>query len=248
MFTQSKAYERFKLALGKKDFRIAFELIKMHPFIKEFPEYAKIMTYAETLHKKSKELIQKGETNSALVMLNTLSNFKDYADEVEESMKTIKEKQKFTQAIVKENLVLAYALLDESDDLLKTTEGKELNNEWNYSLAKANSFAVKGEIDGIKENLEKYMKINSKFMSIASVFAWAYMIQLENAIRAKKEMIVIEDGIRKYVSIFGYQDQIDSFVSIFKKYYKETRMNLEFEPKGSIRMWNPTKIVNSILD
>ena len=85
-------------------------------------------------------------------------------------------------------------------------------------------------------------------MVIGSTFSWCYMIQLENAIKQKKAQTIIEDGVKNYVLQFGYHDEIDSFVAIFKRYYKSSRLNLEFEPKGSMKMWNPSMIVNSILD
>jgi len=248
MFTQNKVYDRFKIVVNKKNFRMAFDLLKMHPFLKEFPEYTSIMNYSDRLYIKSKDLIQKDEIDAAITMLNILSSFTDYKDEVKKLMTKIKLKQRFTKAVDKNNLLLAYTLLDSNDDLEDTKEGKKLLNEWNDTLDKANDFAVQGDSLGVESSFLKYIKVESKFVVIASTFSWCYMIQLENAIKKKKAQAIIEDGIRNYVLQFGYRDEIDSFVTIFKKYYKSSRLDLEFEPKGSISMWNPSMIVNSILD
>ena len=248
MFTQNKVYDRFKAVVGKKNFRMAFDLLKMHPFLKEFPEYTSIMNYSDRLYIKSKELIQNDKIDSAIAMLNILSSFIEYKDEVKKLMMSIKLKQKFTKAVEDNNLLLSYALLDSNEDLEDTDDGKRLLSEWDETLEIANDFAAIGNSKGVESSMAKYIKIESKFMVIGSTFSWCYMIQLENAIKQKKAQTVIEDGVKNYVLQFGYHDEIDSFVSIFKRYYKSSRLDLEFEPKGSMKMWNPSMIVNSILD
>jgi len=92
------------------------------------------------------------------------------------------------------------------------------------------------------------MHISSKHMAIGTVFAWCYMVQLENAVKKKMDQSVIENGIKNYILSFGVQDQIESFFNIFKKYYPDSKLSLELQTKGSLSMWRPSMIVNSILD
>jgi len=74
------------------------------------------------------------------------------------------------------------------------------------------------------------------------------MIQLEQAIKRKEDKHLIENGIKNYILCFGIQDQIESFFNIFMKYYKDSKLNLELQTKGSLSMWRPSMIVKSILD
>jgi len=101
---------------------------------------------------------------------------------------------------------------------------------------------------GIKRVLSRYMNISSKYLHLANLFGWAYMVQLEQAVRQKKERSSIENGIKNYILCFGVQEQIEVFFKIFKKYYPESKLNLELQTKGSMVMWRPSMIVNSILD
>ncbi|MEA2100286.1 MAG: hypothetical protein U9P72_09175 [Campylobacterota bacterium] len=248
LFTQGTVYQRFKDVVGKKDFKIACELVKHHPYLKEFPEYAKMINYGDKLYTKVYELIDANEINTALKMLHILHNFSNFSLEVKEIIDDISAKQQFNSAIKEDNIILAYALLDKHEDLLDTVDGKRLQEEWSDDVSVANSYAAKGDPEGIKDSLEIYMNMKSRYMSIATIFGWCYMRQLENALVKKEELKVIESGIKKYVSYFGSQNQMESFFNIFKRYHKESKMELETLTKGSLAEWRPSMIFNSILE
>jgi hypothetical protein len=248
LFTQGEVYKRFKIALGQKDFRITFELVKLHPFLMEFPEYNTIMNYADTLYIKSQEFLQVGDTHSAIKILRILIDFPDFVVEVKEMMNEIESKQKFFKAIKDEDIVVAYNMLDLSEDLQKTEDGKRLQQQWNKDLTTASTYAVEGDVFGVKKALASYMMINSKYMALGTVFGWCYMIQLEKAIAVIKDKFLIEEGIKNYVLNFGLQDQILSLYEIFIAKFPNSKLNLELLTKGSLSMWRPSMIVNSILD
>jgi len=75
LLTQGEIYKRFRVSIGQKDFRLCFELIKQHPFLKEFPEYETIMNYADTLYIKSQKSINDGDTHSAIKSASILNIF-----------------------------------------------------------------------------------------------------------------------------------------------------------------------------
>jgi len=248
LFSQSEIYKRFKIAMGQKDFKAAFELIKLHPFLKEFPEYEAIMNYSDTLYVKAQKLIQDDDTHAAIKIFRVLIDFPDFEEDAKKLILEIQAKQKFFNAIKDEDTVLAYNILADFEDLQNTEDGKLLQKQWNNDLEKANKYAVEGNINNIQKALAKYMNISSKYMALGTIFGWSYMIQLEQAIKQKKEQTIIENGIKNYMLSFGLQDQILSFYEIFIKYYPESKLNLELQTKGSLSMWRPSMIVNSILD
>ena len=248
LLTQGEVYKRFRVALAQKEFRICFELIHHHPFLMEFPEYRMLMDYGDSLYFKAQTLIQKGETHQAIKLLRILEDFPDFKEDAKQLVIDIESKQEFFIAIRENDLVSAYNLLAVSEDLYETEAGQKLEQQWEEDLEKAREYAIEGDAMGVKNALSKYLKISSKYNSIATMFSLCYIVQLEQGIRKKLERKVLENGIKRYVLMFGIQEQIESFFQIFKKYYKDTKLNIEKLKQGSFEMWRPSMIVKSILE
>ncbi len=248
LFAQGEVYKRFKVSLGQKDFKIVFELIKLHPFLKEFPEYKSIMDYGDSLYIKSQKFMDEDDTHSTTKILRILIDFPDFSTEVKELSHNIEVKQKFYKAIRDKDMISAYNMLSLSEDLLETEDGRDLQDRWNRDLIKANSFAMEGNVEAIKVILDDYMVVNSKYVSLGSIFGWCYMTQIERAIEHQREQAFIENGIKNYILSFGLQDQILSLFEIFISEYSSSKLNLRLLSKGDLKMWRPSMIVNSILD
>lgn len=248
LLTKSEVYKRFRVAIGQKDFRVSFELIKQHPFLKEFADYEALMNYADTLYINSQKLLQSGDTHAAIKVLRILVDFTDFSKEVKELMREIEHKQKFYNAVEEGDHSSAYNLLSIDDELQESEDGKKLLQDWNDDLSKANEQALDGNIKELNKVLAKYMKISSKNGALANIYGWCYMAQLENAVKLKKEQALIENGIKNYILYFGLQDQIENFFNTFKKMYPKSKLNLDLQTKGSISMWRSSMIVKSILD
>lgn len=247
LFSKGAVYKRFKIYLAEKKFKLIFQLVNKYTFLKEFPEYDAIMNYGDTLYMGITKLIDEGDSHLALKKLNILKDFIDYEEEVNELIQEIEQKQKFSVAIQKKDLVSEYDLLAVSPQLQNTKDGIKLQEVWEKDLQKANNCAVKAEVNNIKIILDKYMLVSSKYMSLATVFAWCYRVELENLIKTKTKREIIEEGIKKYLLLFGASDQILSYFEIFKKYYPDTKLDIENLNKGSMSQWRPSMIVDSIL-
>jgi hypothetical protein len=248
LLTEGKAYKLFKKYIAKKDFKMVFEMMKHYPFLNEFPERELVENYGVSLYVKAQKLIKADNTTEALQLLRILIDFKDFAEEAEELRNDIENSMLFNEAIENNDMVTAYRLLDNTDSLQETEKGKELFEKWSLSLEKANESAAVGEVSGVQEALKEYMDISSKHMSIGSVIAWSYISQLERAVKQKKDQAYIEKGVKNYILHFGLRDEIESFYNIFKMYYRDSKLNLEMLHKGSMKMWKPSMIVDSILD
>ncbi|MEN4045205.1 WD40 repeat domain-containing protein [Sulfurimonas sp. NWX367] len=248
VLTKGAIYKRFRNALGKKDFKLASALVHQNPFLKEFPEYDSMIKYADTIYMKIQKLVYEGENIAAMKLMNLLSTFTDFKDEVELMLKEIQNKQKFYDAVESGDYQTAYNMMAEYEELQETKAGEKLQNEWDADLIKANSFAAVGDVNGVKNILHKYFDISSKTTALATIFAWTYINQLETAIREKRDRKEIENGIKNYILNFGIDDQIEILFEIFKKRYKDTKLDIEQLKKGSLSMWRPSMIVKSILD
>ena len=174
-------------------------------------------------------------------------DFEDFKEEVKGIIVDIENKQKFFNIIQDGNLLLAYNLLDNSVNLRNSEDGKRLQQLWKNDLNIANAHAANGDIDEIKSVLEKYMKINSKTVAIATIFSSCYIAQLEKSIKELKDRKTIERGIKNYILYYGLIEQFRSFFETFKEKYPDTKLNPNSQIQGSINSWRPSMIVNSIL-
>jgi len=248
IMSKGEVYKRFKLAIGQKDFKVCFELIKHNPFLIEFPEYNALMKFADTIYIKLNQHLKDGDIHSAIKMARVLRDFPDFQMEIHKLEFDLDSKQKFFKAIDENDTMTAYNMMAISEDLLLTSEGKILHEKWNSDIAEANAFVVNGNVEGVRRTLDQYMSISSKYRSLAVIFAWTYMVQLENALDDGVSQSKIENGIKNYILNFGIQDQIENFFASFKKKFTTSKLNLELLSKGSLAMWRPSMIVNSILD
>ena len=248
LMTQASVYKRFRESVVKKDFVIVFSLVKQHPFLKEFSDYDALLSYADSLYIQAQRYLQADETHLALKLFRILKVFPNFAQEAHDSIIFIETKQKFFNAIESKDMALAYMLLDMHEELQNTPDGARLQKEWNEDIVDAYYYATQGDAQGVEKQLFTYKQIGSKYRYIATLIAWCYMVQLENAIREKQEMQTIENGIKKFVLQFGLQDQIISFYELFTQTYPHSKLKLDSMPHGALRLWKPSMIVKSILD
>jgi len=248
LFAQGEIYKRFRWAISREDFKVVFELSKVHLFLKRLKEYEDLMKYADKLYIDAIQAIGRGENVLAMKNLRILLDFKDFKDEVKKLLEGIEKKQKFLEAIKDEKFVLAYNLLAISKELQDTKEGIKLQEFWKRDVKEANKYAIQGDVTKIEEVLEQYFKIVSKYTLLASVFRLCYLVQIEEAMRTKVHQRDIEKGIKNYLLFFGVDNKIKIFYYNFMRNYKDSKLNLEYLQKGSFEKWKPIMIVKSILD
>ncbi len=248
MFIQSDVYNRFKIALGQKDFAQVYVYLHKHPFLRNFPEYHAMMKYAQKLYDEAMDHLEKNELNSALKYLRMVTEFEEYYDKVKMLIEDIESRYKFLEAIKENDLSQAYRYLSQNEELSLTNEGKILEKKWDKALLQANKFAAKGDVAGVKNAFEEFLEVKQKFAAIASVFAYAYRTQIENAIRGAQPLHVVEKGFKNYISIFGKDEQIENLFAVFQQRYRDSKLNIELLSAGSIGNWHPAMIVSNILE
>ncbi len=248
VLTKSEIYKRFKNAMAKKEFKVCFDLVKKNPFLRELPEYTTLMNFADSLFIKAQKYMQEGDIHSAIKILRVLQDFEGFEDEAKKYMLSLEQKAKFYAALTQKDYDTAYEMMDKEESLIETKEGSALQQRWNNDLQKARHFAAQGDVSGVRSVLKKYETIPSKFMALATIYAFTYIMQLEQALDQGVERARIEKGIKNYLLDFGLTQQIEDFFEKFKAKYPDTKLNLELLKKGSLSMWKPLKIVESILD
>ena len=248
MFVQSDVYNRFKVALGQKDFKQVYVYLEKHPFLKNFPEYHAMMEYAQTLYDKAMEHLKKNDLIAALKYLRLVSEFQEFSEKVKMLIEDIESRYRFLEAIKENNLSRAYHFMAKNEELAATKEGQQLEQKWDTAAFKANRFAARGDIMGVKNALEEFLDVKQKHTAIASIAAYAYRIQIENAIKTKQPMQTVERGIKNYVGMFGKDEQIEALFTIFQQRYKDSKLNIDLLHEGSLNSWHPAMIVPNILE
>ncbi|MDA7816689.1 hypothetical protein N9A28_00690 [Sulfurimonas sp.] len=248
LMLNADVHKRFKLAIGTKDFKLCYELIKQHPFLTEYNEYDTLAKYASTLYTNIQTFILEGNTHSAIKLIDILSDFDDYKNDATAMLKEVEDKQKFFNAIENSDMISAYNFLDSHDSLQLSEDGKRLQNLWDKDIVIADEYASKGDMESLRDIFHKYMKIESKYIAISTIVSWCYISQLQNAIIENKSQSSIENGIKNYVLYFGLTEQIFSFYKTFISQNKTSKLTLDSLAEGSLDKWKPSMIVNSILD
>ena len=245
LFTEKRLYEYFKKVITSRNFIKFFELIKNHPFLKEFSEYNTVMEYADKLYIQAMKGYQNNDLSIAKRACEVLIHFPDYSKEANELLETIKVKHLFFDAITSENYLNAFGYLASYPLLYETQEAQKLESHWNKVLDLALRYAVKGEIDGLRKYFEFYLPISAKYASMGGVFAQCYSVQLEEKLRAHAPSSDLENGIRNYVGLFGVDDYIIFFFNLYKRDYT-TNMDLKMLKHGSMESWTPSMLIRDI--
>lgn len=244
----SLSLNRFKSALAENDLKTASSYVKKYPCLKETKDYNAFIAYVDNLYITAAKDYQSGNLIAAIKVFRVLVELDDFKSELEPLIKNIEAQQEFNKTIVEGEFEKSYKLLDNFKFLQSSDEAKELISIWESDYEKASEFASVANVDGIKEVLEKYFKIDTKYVAIATVVSWCYISELTNAIKNGFEQKIIEDGIKKFILYFGIIEQIEIFYSLFKQRYGATKLKLESLPEGSMKNFRPAMIVKSILE
>ena len=248
MVAKSEVFVRLKSDMAKKDFKVAFELIKVNPFLKEFEEYNKLLMYGDSLYISICKAMDSRDIYESIKSLRVLRDFPDYEVIAKKMIQDIESQGQFFKAVDDGDLQSAYRLLSKSELLENTQAGQKLIKQWQNDLALAEVYVIKADILAIDGVLGDYKNIGSKQMSVARIYAWAYINQIEYAIAHNKEKTYIEKGFKNYILNFGVDDHIISTFEIYEKKYGKTKLNLDALKKGIRAMWRPSMRVKNILE
>ncbi len=239
LFDQRRMYEYLKKVIASRDFVKFFDLIKMHPFLKEFAEYNAIMDYADKLYIQAQKSYMQADYATARKSCEILINFPDYTAEAQEMADTIRVKHLFYDAIASNNLPNAFSYLSSYPLLYETPEAQVLERQWNILVDQAQRLAAKGLASETLDVFEPYFGITDKYTAMAGVVAQAYCVQLEQKLKNKEAQTLLEKGIRQYVGIFGIDEGILTIYDYFKARYSST-LDIDTLRKGSHEAWTPS--------
>lgn len=245
LFEQRRMYEFMKKVIVSRDFVKFFDLVKMHPFLKEFSEYNSVMEYGDKLYVQAQKGYMEGDYSTARKACEILITFPDYTAEAQEMANTIRVKHLFYDAIASNNLANAFGYLSSYPLLYETPEAQVLERQWNALADQAQKYAAKGSAAETLALFQPYFGIQDKHAAMAGIMAQAYCVQLEQKFQKNVSQGELEKGIRQYVAIFGIDEGILTLFDAFKERYS-TSLELEFLKKGSFESWKPSIRIDDI--
>lgn len=245
LFEQRRMYEFMKKVIASRDFIKFFDLVKMHPFLKEFSEYNSVMEYGDKLYVQAQKGYIEGDYSTARKACEILITFPDYTAEAQEMANTIRVKHLFYDAIASNNLANAFGYLSSYPLLYETPEAQVLERQWNALADQAQKYAAKGSASETLALFQPYFGIQDKHAAMAGIMAQAYCVQLEQKFQKNVSQAELEKGIRQYVAIFGIDEGILTLFDTFKEKYSTT-LELEFLKKGSFESWKPSIRIDDI--
>ncbi len=245
LFSERRMYEYFKKVIAQRDYAKFFDLIKQHPFLKEFPEYKAVLERADKLYIQTYKAYSDGDYATAQKGCDMLSVFPDYAPGAHKMAETMKIKTLFLSAVGANNLTNAFSYLNSSPFLYETPEAQELERQWNRSVDEAQRCAAKGEPREVMEVFAPYRTVRAKYAAIGAVMEQAYCAQLENKIAQHEPQSAIENGIRRYVTLFGRDEGILSVFQYFASNY-DTKLDILTLKEGSLESWTPLMRIDDI--
>lgn len=245
LFEKRRMYEYFKRVIMQRDYVKFFDLVKRHPFLKEFAEYTAVLEYADKLYIQTSRAYAAGDYAAAQNGCDILVAFPDYSQEMHKMSETIKVKHLFLNAVATNNTVNAFSYLASFPFLYEIPEAQELEQQWNHAVDEAQTYAAKGEPKETLAAFDAYRTVREKYAAIGVVMEQAYCVQLEHKIALRAPLKAIENGIRHYVRIFGIDEGIRSVWHYFKQEY-ESSLDLESLQQGSLESWTPLMRIDDI--
>ncbi|MBN2896427.1 MAG: hypothetical protein JXK05_11125 [Campylobacterales bacterium] len=247
LFSERKLYLYFKKIIAQKEFVKLFELVKNHPFLKEFEEYHAVNAYADKLFIKAQQAYLEEDYVTAQKVIAMLDSFPDFAAEVQQMRDTMKAKRLFYDAISAGNIKNAFSYLSSYPLLYETKEGMELERGWNDAVDTAMRHAAKGDTRALLGVIEAYQEVDVKYEVMAHLFAQAALTQLEQALLQRLPIITIETGMRNYLALFGEDDSIRYYVERYNMEFGQS-FSIEGVLLGDLSAWTPKMILASIME
>ena len=216
VFNEKMLYDLLKQKLGKKDFNGFFELINRYPFLTDTDEYDLAMKYAKNLKEKAEEFLNKGDYKTAIKYAQILKEFPSYKEEAQKIIEKAKTISNFLYYLANSDFDMVEELTNRYNFLENLYDYKLFINKYKNLIAKAEKYALSGDIKNLKkefENLIKYKSIKNLLMNLVKR---AYLNQIISLFQ-KKDTEKIAKSIKNYIALFGFDNEIGDISKLAKK-------------------------------
>jgi WD40 repeat protein len=224
-YTNSTIISTFTKKVASAEYEYALNMLQRHRFLTEYPAYATLIDVSQRMFEEMEDNFYSGRFHDAAKFARELKVF----DTMKEYCETIEQRSDVyataADLYASNQYSKVYSLIEKHQYLAEAEIGIELEKEFRLLLRKAEHYAFRGSVEGIKQVMQPYLEIRAKEASISHLIKYAYCIQIEKLVKSCHPGV--SAGIRAYLDYFGCDEQlydtvtnITTDVELPEPYYK----------------------------
>ncbi len=191
-------------AILKKDFGLAYELVKTNPFLKRTELYKKLENDWERTLETAYRLMEKGEYEKAKQLLNPYLNIPSKRVFIQNLLRDFAEFEKFKTAVIKRKYPLAYSLANQYPSFKDTIYYKKMEEDWTKVFNKAKELIkIRGKEDVVKQLLAPFRGVSQKTPFIQALFNDKHLYDVVKSLLIKRKFGDFFKFLEKYPFLYG---------------------------------------------
>jgi hypothetical protein len=244
LFSEKQLFHLLQQKLLKKEFSDFFAMINRFPFLIDSEEYEKALKYGESLIKKARDLLKRGEYKKVINIVDLLEQFPMFKEEAEELKQKAGILLEFHRILAAHDLNLIEKFVKEHPFLEDVEDYREIERKWRENFQESEVYAAKGNVPEILEKLSNYMSVKDKRNKIGQLVKSAYLQQiislLSKAVKGQNVSAYLEKALRNYIKIFGFDMEISDLIEKAKKL--KINIDLSGVEEGDMSKWHLYKL------
>lgn len=224
--TKPEIFAKVKAFSKESDAEMLLRLVGKYPALLQCASFSYLAERINTLMEEALQMEKERKYPDVIERLNLLQSVGYLADKVAELKDQIIIRQKIREFITEQEYGRAGRLLQENPSVVDSPEYKDFVNCFAAACQKAFGLADNGDIHSLHELFRKFFEMPGCQKKILRYFEKAYLEEIRQALRNKKQGVDWVKVLGVYVRYFGETDRLKRVLEAEKmlsKIPKETR-------------------------
>ncbi|WP_104722350.1 WD40 repeat domain-containing protein [Helicobacter mesocricetorum] len=194
-----------------RNYATYFKICEKFIFLKETSLYKNALYIGEQILQRINALENQANYNKALELCELLASMVPFTNIANEKIKTIENKNHFTELCKERRLIEAFAMIEANYELYSLQECKSLYSDFKSVAKVAFESAVNGDGESVLHTLSDYLGIETFRDKIASLMKIAYLAEFKlHAPSDEKEGPNIDwrETFRHYIQRYGKDEEL----------------------------------------
>lgn len=208
----------FLNSIKKKEYHSAFNLVDNHSFLKDMPEYDRLLQIGQAYEDNTMLSFNSGKYHDAVKFCDMVTYFpgkKDFATDLRDRANIYAEAMQY---YAEKSMSKVYDMIKKYPFLEDASIAQELEENFFQALRSSNIYAEKGDIKSIKKLLKPFFTVRSKRESVLHVITKAYVVQMDVHMQ-NRDLDVLQSALEIYRTKFGVTSYLEDFVFRYKEKY-----------------------------
>lgn len=227
LLDNTDVFKRMDNAIRHENFKLFFSLADKNPFLQETLTYQKVLAYGNSTLQNALELEQNGDYTQALELLNSITDFFPFQQDLQWRIQQLESLCALQEAIEQSSHANALQMLVDHPMLRTSPISAKIKLKLERQFHKAFEGALRGEPEEAITALKPFLNQPPLAGKIASIMKIAYMNEL---LKQKKNLPNIhwKKSIKGYLERFGH----DHFMERFTVHFKAEKLVRSLEHKA----------------